>query len=101
MEAREEPQVLQCAELQVVIRRFEGDADSSVVVSAPRTEIAAQHADIARVALEQPDKDVLGRALARAAWAEESEDLAWFDQKGHTANGGALCAWIGEAEGVD
>ena len=99
METREEAQVLQRAELQVVIGRFEGDTDPSVIASVPRTEIAVEHADVTLVSVEQSDQDILRRALARAAWAEASEDLAWFNRKRHTANGGALGAWIGEAEG--
>jgi hypothetical protein len=101
METREKAQVLQRAELQVVIGSFEGDTDPSIIVSVPGAEIAVEHSDVALVPVEQPDQDVLGRALARAAWAEESEDLAWLDRKGHSANSGPLCTRIRKAEGVD
>src|SRR5688572_12001637 len=81
METREKAQVLQRAELQVVIGSLEGDTDPSVIVSVPGAEITVEHADVALVPVEQPDEDVLGGALARAAWTEEAEDLACFDRE--------------------
>lgn len=98
VQPREELQVLPCGQLQIVVRSLERDADSTVVASVPGAQILAQDRDIALVAIQQPDQNVLGRALAGTARAKASENLARFDMKGHVAYGGSLRARIGEAE---
>ena len=81
-----------------MVRSFERDTNATVVASIPRAEISAEHTDIALIAVEESDENILGRALACAAWAKKSKDLVRFDGEGQTANCGPLGARIREAE---
>ena len=68
VEPRKEAEVLVSREFQVVVRRFECDADPPGVVSVPRSEISAQNGDGPSVTIEQTNEDVLGRTLSGSAW---------------------------------
>ena len=98
VQPREELQVLPCGQLQIVVRGLERDANSTVVASIPGAQILAQDGDIALVAIQQPDQNVLRRALAGTARAKEAENLAGLDREGDVANGRPLGAGIRKAE---
>jgi hypothetical protein len=74
--------------------RLARDANSTVVASIPRTQIFTQDGDLALVAIQQPDQNVLRRALAGTAGAKESENLTRLDRESDVANGGPLAAGI-------
>src|SRR5262245_28294359 len=82
MQACEELQILQRGQLQIMVRRLEGDADSSVIASIPRAQVPAQDVDAALIAAQQPDQDVLRRALARSTRTKKAEDLVSLDREG-------------------
>jgi hypothetical protein len=98
MKAGEQAEVLHSGELQVMVRSFERDTNPAVVASVPGPEVSSEHTDIPLIAVEESDENILGRALACAAWAKESKDFVRFDSEGQIANGGALGARIREAE---
>ena len=81
-----------------MVRSFERDTNPAVVASIPGPEVSSEHTDIPLIAVEESDENILGRALACAAWAKESKDFVRFDSEGQIANGGALGARIREAE---
>jgi hypothetical protein len=97
----EELEVFPCSQLQIVVRGFERDANSTVVAPIPGAQILAQDGDIALIAIQQPYQNVLCRALAGTARAKETEDLARLHREGDVANGRPLGAGIRQAERVN
>jgi hypothetical protein len=67
----------------------------------PGAQILAQDGDIALVSIQQPDQNILRRALAGTARAKESENLTRLDREGDVANGRPLAARISKAERVN
>ena len=84
-----------------MIRGFERDTDPSVVGAIPGAEVLSQNRNLTLILIEQSNEHVLGRALARTAWAKESKDFERFDREGHPTDCGPLGPRIGEAEGAD
>ena len=72
-------QVLAAGQLQVVVGKLEGDADVFVVAGCPIRHVLSEHADRAAITEKQTDEDLLGRRLAGAVGAEESENLSTPD----------------------
>src|SRR3970282_1072565 len=90
-----------CRQLQIVVRRLERAANSTIVASVPGAQIPTQDGDTALIAIQQPDQNVLRRALAGTARAKESEDFTRLDRESDVANCRPLDARIRKAERVN
>jgi hypothetical protein len=94
-------QVLECRQLQEVIRCLERHADPLVVIAVPVVQWPTEYRHLALVRLEHADEHLLRRRLARTARSEKAEDLAALYSELETGECRSAAAGIREPEARD
>ena len=82
VDAREQAQVLKCRKFQIMVGRFKGNADPTVVASVPSAQISIQDANLTLVPPSNRMSTFCVVLLARAARSEEPEDFAGLNGEG-------------------
>ena len=81
-----------------MVRRFERNSDSLVVVGLPSGYLFAAHTNFPGITLEQADENLLSRRLAGAARAKEAKYLAALHGKVQASQSGGVRIGVREPE---
>lgn len=99
VQPREEPQVLPGGQPQIVVRRLERHANSTVVVPVPGAQIPAQDIHAAFILVQQTNQNVVGGALPGSARPKKAKNFVSLNGEREVTHRRSLGTRVREAKG--